>query len=441
VALMGHQQPVQDSSESPVEQEQLPSFITDCHRNAIESMGTAFAGARPLAILVGDGNSGAAFVIKNFLSGLSDDVVVARISTPSSNAIELMREIVAAIGFDPKEMSLTDLEQVFEMFLRFQQTHNRRTIICVEQAQDHGKWVLDRISRLVESETKRKFGLMVILSGRPVLNEMLAEPPLSNICAGARKRISLAPFTVAETKEYIRRRVEGTGAAGVDQLFSYNAIGAVQELSLGVPDKVNDLCSKCLELADLEGTAPVTTALVNRAAKLLRLESMVEDTKAVVEEFTPIDDNASNGRLTVYVKDFFDQDLTLDGGHVLIGRDRHCDLCIRSKSISRHHALIVQSTLGVKLLDLGSKNGTHVNGHRIKRHTLLNSDKITIGDCSIEFIAGDDQQSWFFADEPTETFDTHMFDVGQPGNGNGQAMPSVDATRTMISPRSKTARS
>jgi hypothetical protein len=76
-----------------------------------------------------------------------------------------------------------------------------------------------------------------------------------------------------------------------------------------------------------------------------------------------------------------------------------------------------------------------VNGRRIKRHTLLNNDRITIGNCSIEYIAGDDQQSWFFADEPTHTLESYIFDEGQPGNGNGNTMPTPDATRSMILPR------
>jgi general secretion pathway protein A len=323
---MGHQQPGQETPELSVEQEPLPPFITDCYRNAIERLTMAFAESRPLAILIGDGKCGADFVLSRFLDRLDDDVVVARINDPSSNAIELMRDIVSAIGFDPKDVTLTDLEQIFEMFLLFQQTHNRRTIICVEETQDHGQWVLDRIRRLVESETKAKFGLMVILSGRPELKEVLEKPPLNSACARAGKRISLAPFSIAETKEYLRRRVEGTRAAGIDQVFTFNAVIAIQELSFGIPDEVSNLCSKCLELADMEGTAPATTALVQRAAKLLRLASIVEEPPFAVDEITPIDKSPSKGQLIAYVNDLLEGEHSLDGGHVLIGRDRSSDL-------------------------------------------------------------------------------------------------------------------
>jgi general secretion pathway protein A len=267
---MSHQQPGQEAPETPAKKEPLPPFITDCHRNAVNRLTVAFAESRPLAIMIGEGQAGSAFVITRFLSGISSDVVTARISEPSSNAIDLMQEIVSAIGFDPKDMNLTDLEKIFSMFLSFQRSHNHRTIICVEQTQNHGMWVLDRIRQLVEMEAKGHFGLLVILSGTPALSEMLNEPPLNATCAKAGKRINLVPFSLAETKEYIRRRVEGTGAADLGQVFTFNAVTAIQEFSSGVPDKVGDLCTKCLELADLEDMAPISTALVNRASKLIR---------------------------------------------------------------------------------------------------------------------------------------------------------------------------
>ena len=166
---------------------------------------------------------------------------------------------------------------------------------------------------------------------------------------------------------------------------------------------------------------------------------MVEMSKAHVEEDAANETSPVKGRLISFMNDLFDQEKILDTEHVLIGRDRLCDVTLKSKVVSRHHALVINSALGVKVLDLGSKNGTFVNGRRIKKCTLLNNDKITIGDCRVEFVAGDDQQSWIFAEEPTATLESQVFEPGQAGNGH--AMPSADATRTMLSPRFENAQS
>ena len=401
-----------------VKRNPIPPFITDCHRNAVDSLGRAFARARPLAILIGEGKSGAAFVISKFLNSLGHNIAVARITEPCLIAIDVMRKIVRAIGFDPKNLNVTDLEQVLKMFLSFQRTHKRRTIICIEEAQDNGPWLLDRIRDLVELENEGEFGLMVILSGSPRLNDLLRESPLNAICAKGAKRIVLAPFTLAETKDYIRRRVEVAGAADIGQVFTFNAITAIQALGSGVPDRVSNLCSKSLELADLEDTAPVTSTLVERAARLLRLASMVQTSNAVEQEVQAIQqNNQSEGRLIAYVNDTFAHKQELTGGHVLIGRDNLCDICLDNRQVSRHHALVLNSSIGVKLVDLRSTNGTFVNGHPIRKHTLQDNDKITIGDCSIEFVAGDGHRPWYFDLDPTVSLEATKAGLAFTGDG------------------------
>ncbi|MEW5868659.1 MAG: FHA domain-containing protein [Chloroflexota bacterium] len=56
---------------------------------------------------------------------------------------------------------------------------------------------------------------------------------------------------------------------------------------------------------------------------------------------------------------------------LLLGRESTCDIVIADRQISRHHARIHVSINGVLLEDLGSKNGTHLNGKAIKERTQL----------------------------------------------------------------------
>ena len=50
----------------------------------------------------------------------------------------------------------------------------------------------------------------------------------------------------------------------------------------------------------------------------------------------------------------------------LIGRDKHADLKLKCDSSSRRHSLIVTDSTSVTILDLGSRNGTVVNGKRLR---------------------------------------------------------------------------
>jgi DNA-binding winged helix-turn-helix (wHTH) protein len=52
-------------------------------------------------------------------------------------------------------------------------------------------------------------------------------------------------------------------------------------------------------------------------------------------------------------------------GESVIGRDRACAMHMDADSVSRHHARLNVTEDGVSIEDLGSKNGTWVNGERI----------------------------------------------------------------------------
>jgi DNA-binding winged helix-turn-helix (wHTH) protein len=56
---------------------------------------------------------------------------------------------------------------------------------------------------------------------------------------------------------------------------------------------------------------------------------------------------------------------------ILIGRDDTCDITISSRQVSRLHARLTLTPRGVLLEDLGSKNGTHLNGQFIEDPVLL----------------------------------------------------------------------
>jgi pSer/pThr/pTyr-binding forkhead associated (FHA) protein len=61
----------------------------------------------------------------------------------------------------------------------------------------------------------------------------------------------------------------------------------------------------------------------------------------------------------------------------LVGRKEDCDLRLNHKSISKIHCVIVKTDGLLLLRDLGSTNGTRVNGTRVRRAALLPNDKVS----------------------------------------------------------------
>ena len=388
---MSHQQRTQSRSPEPQEARAGLPEIANCQRNAFEQLGTAFTEFRPLAILISDVESASSSVIRDFLDGIGDDVVVVRVTAANSNAIAGMREIIRAIGFDPKGMSVGEMENVFTMFLSYQKSHHRRTIICVDEAPDHGRWILDRVRHLVKLETVGTYGLMVILSGQSGLNEPLEEHLLNTLAADVAERITIAPPARDETQQFQRRRSEVEDTSEVGQPVQRHTIALMHRLSRVVPDAVKTLYARRPHVAKEEKSDAMTPGAAKKAAKQLQDERMSQSPE--VDARTAKENGASPtiGRLVVHMADEIIQAQLLRQGHILIGRNKMCDLRLVPHEVSRHHAIVVNSPNGTELVDLRSKNGTFVDGRPIKRHPLRDNDAISIGGCMIRYIADDNR--------------------------------------------------
>jgi pSer/pThr/pTyr-binding forkhead associated (FHA) protein len=81
------------------------------------------------------------------------------------------------------------------------------------------------------------------------------------------------------------------------------------------------------------------------------------------------------------------QIIPLNRRKFLIGREQDCQLRPNSEMVSRHHCVFSVDDFAVRLRDLGSTNGTIVNGERIRRETTLSSgDRILIGNLDFELV-------------------------------------------------------
>ena len=81
------------------------------------------------------------------------------------------------------------------------------------------------------------------------------------------------------------------------------------------------------------------------------------------------------------------QVIPLNRRKFLIGREQDCQLRPNSEMVSRHHCVFSVDDYSVRLRDLGSTNGTLVNGERIRKDVVLVAgDKIVIGNLEFELV-------------------------------------------------------
>jgi hypothetical protein len=107
--------------------------------------------------------------------------------------------------------------------------------------------------------------------------------------------------------------------------------------------------------------------------------------------------------------------LPLDGGSpidiikdlVVIGRKEDCDVRLEHKSVSKMHCVLVKTDGLLLLRDLGSTNGTRVNGTRVRRAALLPNDQISIAHYKFRVHLGPDVPSEAHPGDHTQHLNSH----------------------------------
>jgi pSer/pThr/pTyr-binding forkhead associated (FHA) protein len=75
----------------------------------------------------------------------------------------------------------------------------------------------------------------------------------------------------------------------------------------------------------------------------------------------------------------------LDKRRSVLGRSRDADVQVEDPNVSRRHAEILQEGSTYWLVDLGSTNGTEVDGRRVQRVQLADGSRFTIGETTLTF--------------------------------------------------------
>ncbi|MGA2630305.1 MAG: FHA domain-containing protein [Terriglobia bacterium] len=123
-------------------------------------------------------------------------------------------------------------------------------------------------------------------------------------------------------------------------------------------------------------------------------------------------------------------DLTKD--RIRIGRDPSNDVTISHPVVTNFHAEIVKEREKFYVVDLGSTNGTFVNGIKIKRHQLQELDRIVIGPSELHFTGSSISHA---PSEQVIRLDVQGVNYEVPDRSTGQPRLLLDDVSLVVKPR------
>lgn len=221
----------------------------------------------------------------------------------------------------------------------------------------------------------------------PILRDF--ERRLGGLVEGLFSKAFRSGVQPVEIAKLIMREMEGGRSVGVSEVWAPNRF----ELSLSPEDAARYEQAEDAILSELRRV--IREAAAERGWGLVgppEVEFIVDenlkkgDLACVATLVEGEDEGAEGGRATVVIReDDSERTVALASDTVTIGRLADCDVVLKDKGASRKHAQLKLRDGTWTLTDLGSTNGTRLNGQTVQSRELADGDKITIGTTLIEF--------------------------------------------------------
>ena len=337
---------------------------------------SVMASNRGIGYLFGPDGSGKKTIIRDFIRHMPDNHAAAIVDGERLNAAELLTAIHSWFGRATTPATPEASFKALESYL-VQQTHYGRVpLIVVENINKMFPSALRVLCKIAELTSGRVFAArMVLVSENPAFN-IINAPAMKPVSSRLVSAFEIGPMTVFETVDYLHSKLRAAGVANPNHAMPAYICDELYLASHGWPGKLDDLAMRAIERA---GDWPIRYEHIyapeDRATP-------APDLSIVRDESEP---DAQKLYLTLNRETL--QTFDLEDSKTLIGRSEICDICINSRFISKHHALLMRKNDAMLLVDLNSTNGTYVNSRRIESVVLHHDDVISLGNHGIKLVA------------------------------------------------------
>ena len=262
-------------------------FLSATHKKALRYLQYGLQEGAGFILLTGEVGSGKTTILKDFVSRLAGDTVLAMVFNTSLSGDLLLAAINEEFGLDIHGRDKMALQRDLNDFLIQQYADSVRPILIIDEAQNLSAESLEEIRLLSNLETGGSKLLQIILVGQPELQEILDQHRLRQLRQRIAVSCHLSALSLAEIEEYIFYRLEKAGNRGA-LAFEEGCMEVVHRFSGGIPRLVNRICDFLLLAAFGEETfylsLDLVTEVASEAGDVTALEGSQESTAELSDE-------------------------------------------------------------------------------------------------------------------------------------------------------------
>jgi general secretion pathway protein A len=243
-------------------------FHSTKHREAFNHLLYGIRERKGFVQLTGEVGAGKTTLCRALLEQLDSNFSTALILNPVLNPDEMMKAIATEFGLNVRGLDRMETVAAIGEFLLKQAEAGRETVLIIDEAQNLTEDLLEQVRLLSNIETDDRKLLQIVLMGQPELRDRLNSHRLRQLRQRITVRFHLAPLTCAEVAQYIKHRLQVSGALDVP-VFTMPALWRVFKYSGGIPRLVNAVCDKALLASFVRRSSRTTFSMVGRAIREL----------------------------------------------------------------------------------------------------------------------------------------------------------------------------
>jgi len=343
------------------------------HSAALSFLERSVQGKDNLFVLSGAAGTGKTSCIDFFLRSSQDTVRGGRIQAPPAEGNAFLATVLDTFGFGAVEAEHSELKNLLSVFLVQVAQQGQKALLQIGDPRAISDEVAGELLWLAEVAGKDS-PLNIVITGDMGLERLLESRRLKPLLDRLRLRHRLDPLSARETHDYLHFRLAAAGCGRPSALMPPTVAMAIYAATGGVPARINELATAVLENVEKDHAPAPSVDDVRVCAARLGLSGA----EAL----------GYNCRLEISRDNSTFLEVPLGRDKLLVGRHSFNDICLRDSSVSRHHSLIVPDGSAWVVVDLGSTNGTTVNGQEVRQRTLADRDEIRIGRFLLIFRGG-----------------------------------------------------